>query len=228
MNSTCLGRAAVGTTGVAGRPLHDTPALASIAGTTSANTSANSTVSWTYTQAQGDAQSWYRVRGQNTGGSATYYDTGWLTGTASSVVVDMDEEHVPATTTIRWVVDVRGDEWVDAATPRFETQSTGDTVYAWGAPACVISTVEGIAVTSASVALGAATDVTLVWTFTDSGKTQSAFRARIREPATDIELWTSGWVASAATTYDLPFTFTDGLSYEITLQLKNNYGMRSS
>ena len=49
----------------------------------------------------------------------------------------------------------------------------------------------------------------------------------VKEFATDNVLSDSGWVVSTDTSYDIPFTFSSGSKYKLSVQLKNDYGIRS-
>ncbi len=231
LNLTKLGGSALGVTGIAGRPVHDSPATSSVSGTTTADTSANSVVSWTYSQAQGDAQAQYRVYGLNAGRSTTYYDSGWLTGAGTTHSVGMDTEGIPTTSTtvINWQVDVRSDDYLsEQATSRYEGSSNADTSYVWGDPQCAIVTIEGVAPSGSAITIEQATDITVGWTFTDGANTQHSYRVQVRDSSSGIVRTDSGWVVSTVTTYNIPFTFSDGSRYDIVTQLKNNFGVRSS
>ena len=231
LNSAKLGGSALGVTGIAGRPVHDSPATSSVSGTVTADTSANSVVSWTYAQAQGDTQAQYRVRGLDSGRSTTYYDSGWLTGTGTTHSVGMDSEGIPTTTTttINWQVDVRSDDYLsEQATSRYEGSSNAGTAYAWGDPQCTIDTLEGVAPITGAITIEQAIDVTVAWTLADGANTQHSYRVKVRDSASGIVRTDSGWVVSDAGSYNIPFTFSDGSRYDVVVQLKNNYGVRSS
>lgn len=231
LNTTTIGRGPIGVTGIAGRPLHDAPTVSSISGSTTASPTSTSTVSWTYAQGQSDPQNQYRVRGQDSGGSTTYYDSGWLSGTNTSHAVEMDTEGIPTNSTaIKWVIDVRADEYLTANADRHETSANNNQSYAWGNPQCTINTIEGQEPTGDAVTIKTATGITVAWGFSDGGNSQSAYRVQLRTAADDVVLNDSGWVTSLPqpTTYDIPFTFSASTQYEVVVQLKNNYGVRSS
>tara|TARA_R100000458_G_C8276957_1_gene252358 strand:+ start:395 stop:823 length:429 start_codon:yes stop_codon:yes gene_type:complete len=142
----------------------------------------------------------------------------------------MDTEGIPTTTTtaIKWVIDVRADEYLTASADRHETSANANTSYAWGNPQCTVNTIESIAPVGDAVTITTATDITVAWGFSDGGNSQSAYRVQLRTAADDVVLSDSGWVSSSATTYDIPFTFSASTQYEVVVQLKNNYGVRSS
>ncbi len=214
----------IGTTALGGESglTKDPPVVTSVAATTSANTSANSTVSWAYSQPQGRAQAQYRVRAQNTAATTTWHDSGWLAGADTSYTIDIDEAGIPVAATNRWVVHTMD----EAGT--ISPLATANATYAWGNPQAAMATVEGVTVPSdARMTITQATDVTLAWTFSDGGNTQSAYRVRVLDKGTTIQLHDSGWTAGAGTSYDIPFTFDHGMTYEFRLQLKNNFGVRS-
>ena len=84
---------AIGTTALGGETgiTHDPPVVSTVAATTAADLSANSTVTWAYTQPQGRPQSQYRVQAQNSAGSTTHYDSGWLSGAVTAHTVSLDD-----------------------------------------------------------------------------------------------------------------------------------------
>ena len=216
---------AIGTTALGGETgiTHDPPVVSTVAATTAADLSANSTVTWAYTQPQGRPQSQYRVQAQNSAGSTTHYDSGWLSGAVTAHTVSLDDEAIPVAATNKWVVST-----IDTV-GSISSEVSANVAYAWGNPQVTMSTVEGVTVPAdARMTITQAANVTLAWSFSDGGNTQSAYRVRVLDSGTDIELHTSGWVSGAGTTYDIPFTFTHGMTYELRLQVKNNYGVRSS
>jgi len=220
-----VGVRAIGTTALGGETgtTHDPPVVASVAATTAADLSANSTVSWAYTQPQGRPQGQYRVQGKNSAGSVTYYDSGWLSGAVVAHTVSLDDEGIPVAATIKWVVAA-----IDTV-GSISSEVSANVTYAWGDPQATMTLVEGVTVpVDGRMTITQAANVTLTWSFSDGGNTQSAYRVRVLDSGTDIELHTSGWVSGAGTSYDIPFTFTHGMTYELRLQVKNNYGVRSS
>jgi hypothetical protein len=220
-----VGVPAIGTTALGGETgiTHDPPVVASVAASTAADLSANSTVTWAYTQPQGRPQDQYRVQGKNSAGSTTYYDSGWLSGAVTAHTVSLDDEGIPVAAVNKWVVSA-----IDTV-GSISSEVSANVTYAWGNPQVTMSTVEGVTVpVDGRMTITQAANVTLAWSFSDGGNTQSAYRVRVLDSGTDIELHTSGWVSGAGTTYDIPFTFTHGMTYELRLQVKNNYGVRSS
>ncbi len=218
IGAAVIGAPVIGGAGTVNSP----PSVTSVAATTTANTGARSTVSWLYSQPQGRPQASYRVRAQDSGGSTTYFDSGWLNGADTAYTFDIDEAGVPTNgSTIRWVVGAR-DTFGGVS-----SDATGNATYSWGNPQCTISTIEGVAPVSARVTVTTANDVTVGWSFADGSNTQSAYRLILRQAATDFVLFDSGWVASTATSADIPYILTNGSSYEVLVELKNNYGVRS-
>lgn len=216
---------AIGATAIGGETgtTNDPPVVTSVAATTTANTGSNTTVSWAYSQPQGRSQAFYRVQAKDSTGATTHHDSGWLTGPETAYTVALDPAGVPANTTLKWVVSAKD------GLGSISSEASANVAYSWGNPQVSMSTVEGVTVpTDGRMTVGQAANVTLAWTFSDGGNTQSAYRVRVLDAGTDIELFSSGWVAGAGTTYDIPFTFTHGMTYELRLQVKNNYGMRSS
>jgi len=224
--SVVLGGAAVATTPIGGwgAPLHTPPVVSNVAGSTTANAGGVSTVSWAYSQADGDPQAFYRVQAQNSGATVTYHDTGWLAGATTSYGFDIDDAGVPTNSaTILWSVSVQS-----TVGPSYTDTATGTATYSWGNPQCTVATVEGLAVTGSQVTVGQVEDLTVVWSLSDGSNTQTAYRIQLRLAEATFLLVDSGWVTSTGTTYDLPFVLTNGSSYNLLVQLKNNYGVRSS
>jgi len=226
-----IGGNSIGVNGVAGRPIHDSPTVTSVSASNSKNSESNSTVTWTFGQDQGDTQHAFRVRAQDdAAGSTVYYDSGYQYSTATSWVVDTDEEGIPARAgnNVFWQVDVRSDEYSShAASSRYEAEGDSSAIaYAWGDAACTVTTLEGQAITGGAITITGATDQTVAWSL-GGGETQQEYRVMIKEFATDNVLSDSGWVVSTATSYDIPYTFSSGSKYKLSVQLKNDYGIRS-
>ena len=227
-----IGGNSIGVNGMAGRPIHDSPTVTSVSGSNTKNSESNSTVTWTYGQGQGDAQHAFRVRAQNdAAGSTVHYDSGYQYGTDTSFVVDTDEEGIPARDgpDVFWQVDVRSDEYSSHdAISRYEAEgdSSGISYDAWGDAACTVTTLEGVTITGGAITITGATGQTVAWTL-GGGETQQEYRVMVKEFATDNVLSDSGWVVSASTSYDIPYTFSSGSKYKLSVQLKNDYGIRS-
>ena len=227
-----IGGNSIGVNGMAGRPIHDSPTVTSVTASNTKNSESNSTVTWTFGQGQGDAQHAFRVRAQNdAAGSTVHYDSGYQYGTDTSFVVDTDEEGIPARDgpDVFWQVDVRSDEYSSHdAISRYEAEgdSSGISYDAWGDAACTVTTLEGVTITGGAITITGATGQTVAWTL-GGGETQQEYRVMVKEFATDNVLSDSGWVVSASTSYDIPFTFSSGSKYKLSVQLKNDYGIRS-
>jgi len=200
------------------------PTTTGVDATLTPNVDALSTVSWTFTSTDGKSQGAYRVQAQNSGGSTTHWDSGWRLGTDVTLDVDMDENSIPAATTVKWVVSTRDTSGIHA--PEVSTNK----VYAWGAPTVTITTLEGVdKPADDQMTVTQATDVTLAWSFSDSPNTQAQYRVRVVDPdASEFVHFDSGWTTGAGTSFDIPFTFMSGQKYSLRLQAKNNYGLRSS
>jgi len=227
-----IGGNSIGVNGVAGRPIHDSPTVTSVSASNTKNSESNSTVTWTFGQGQGDTQHAFRVRAQNNaGGSTVYYDSGYQYSTDTSFVVDTDEEGIPARygPDVFWQVDVRSDEYSSHdAISRYEAEgdSSGISYDAWGDAACTVTTLEGATITGGAITITSATGQTVAWSL-GGGETQQEYRVMVKEFATDNVLSDSGWVVSTDTSYDIPFTFSSGSKYKLSVQLKNDYGIRS-
>ena len=225
-----IGGNSIGVNGVAGRPIHDSPTVTSVSATNSKNSESNSTVTWTYGQAQGDAQHAFRVRAQDdAAGSTVYYYSGYQYNTDTTWVVDTDEEGIPARAgaNVYWQVDVRSDEYdTHAVTFRYEAEGDSSAIaYAWGDAACTVTTLEGVTISGGAITITGATGQTVAWSLATD--TQQEYRVMVKEFATDNVLSDSGWVVSTATSYDIPYTFSSGSRYKLSVQLKNDYGIRS-
>ena len=223
-----IGGNSIGVNGVAGRPIHDSPTVTSVSASNSKNSESNSTVTWTFGQDQGDTQHAFRVRAENSEGSTVYYDSGYQYSTDATFVVDTDEEGIPARNNqaVHWRVDVRSDDYSShAVTDRYEAFSTGSATYNWGDAACTVTTLEGQAITGGAITITGATGQTVAWSLATD--TQQEYRVMVKEFATDNVLSDSGWVVSTDTSYDIPYTFSSGSKYKLSVQLKNDYGIRS-
>ena len=227
-----IGGNSIGVNGVAGRPIHDSPTVTSVSASNTKNSESNSTVTWTFGQGQGDTQHAFRVRAQDdAAGSTVYYDSGYQYNTDTSFVVDTDEEGIPARygPDVFWQVDVRSDEYSSHdAISRYEAEgdSSGISYDAWGDAACTVTTLEGATITGGAITITSATGQTVAWSL-GGGETQQEYRVMVKEFATDNVLSDSGWVVSTDTSYDIPFTFSSGSKYKLSVQLKNDYGIRS-
>ena len=227
-----IGGNSIGVNGVAGRPIHDSPTVTSVSASNTKNSESNSTVTWTFGQGQGDTQHAFRVRAQDdAAGSTVYYDSGYQYNTDTSFVVDTDEEGIPARygPDVFWQVDVRSDEYSShVASSRYEAEgdSSGISYDAWGDAACTVTTLEGATITGGAITITSATGQTVAWSL-GGGETQQEYRVMVKEFATDNVLSDSGWVVSTDTSYDIPFTFSSGSKYKLSVQLKNDYGIRS-
>ena len=231
-----IGGNSIGVNGVAGRPIHDSPTVTSVSASNSKNSESNSTVTWTFGQGQGDTQHAFRVRAQDdAAGSTVYYDSGYQYSTATSWVVDTDEEGIPARygPDVFWQVDVRSDEYSShVASSRYEAEgdSSGISYDAWGDAPCTVTTLNdgsgAVTITGGAITITKATGQTVSWSL-GGGENQHAYRVMVKEFATDNVLSDSGWVADNATSYTIPYTFSSGSKYKLSVQLKNDYGIRS-
>ena len=112
--------------GVNGRKwwLHDPPTVTATAptGTVSSGGPYLSTA-WTYSQAQGDAQEWFRVQIVNDADTEIYHDSGWLAGADATRDIDVgDPPGVPGDSSdVSTKVYVRGP--VTTGIGRFEAES---------------------------------------------------------------------------------------------------------
>ena len=233
-----IGGNSIGVNGMAGRPIHDSPTVTSVSASnskTDAAANSNSIVTWTYGQGQGDAQHAFRVRAQNdAAGSTVYYDSGYQYNTATTWTVDTDEEGIPARAgnNVFWQVDVRSDDYSSHdAISRYEGEGDSSAItYAWGDAPCTVNSLDdgdgADAITGGAFTITKATGQRVAWTL-GGGDTQQEYRVMVREFATDNVLSDSGWVGGTDTSYTIPFTFSSGSKYKLSVQLKNDYGIRS-
>lgn len=220
-----LGAHALGTEPLAGDPLHDPPTVVVTAPTGTISTGGPTvTVTWNYAQPQGDPQEWHRVLATNDAGSVTHYDSGWLGGIAALLAVDVDAKLIPHDSSdLTWKAMVRGPEAIGTGiVARYQAEDVEPVVIAWGNPQAAITKPLDNSV------VNVLTGLTVDWTFTDAGKTQSAYRVRLLLADSGLVEHDSGWVLSAATTYVVPVTLRDNSVYDVEVQLRNNHGIRSA
>lgn len=148
-------------------------------------------------------------------GSAVLYTSGVRSGTDTSHTVDVDAHGLPHdgdSLTARVTVTRVG------AAHQSHTASDDETFsLEWGDPVLAIT----------SPADGASTgDVTptVTWTFSE---TQSAYRVQVRFHGSDGVLFDSGWTTGSDLSYELPYSLQNLSAYDITVQGKNDHGMRS-
>lgn len=210
---------------LAGDPLHDPPSVVPVPlGAISAD-GPEITVEWSFSQPQGDAQEQFRVELTNDAGDTVYYDSGWLAGTDTSLVIDVDAEGIPHDTSdITAKVQARGPEAIGTGDlARYEISDTDPFSLAWGEPHATIDDPDNGEV------WGDLDGVDVVWSFTDDdgANTQGWYRVRLTLPGVGLTLWDTGWVESTDTTYRIPVQLNPGSLYRVFVQLKNNHGIRS-
>ena len=89
-----------------------------------------------------------------------------------------------------------------------------------------MTTLEGATITGGAITITSATGQTVAWSLA-GGETQQEYRVMVKEFATDNVLSDSGCVVSTDTSYTIPYTFSSGSKYKLSVQLKNDYGIRS-
>ena len=227
-----VGGGKLGGDGIAGGTLHDTPTVVVAAITTA--TSNPLTVSWTYTQAQGDSQEYYRVRYTNDAGSTEYDNTGWIAGAGTTHATDLAAIYGEAldlhgNTDLTVEVTVRGPQAIGIGdadyytsapdTEDINTLNLGDPTRT---PGDVLfgATNKGTASTYVMNSLAA---MTLNWTYAHggTGEAQQAYRVRLLEFETDVELFDTDWVTGTASSYVLNYAFLDDFKYKILVQARN-------
>ena len=208
-------------------PLHDPPTVNVTAPTGTVTTGGPTlTLSWDFDQPQGDDQEWYRVRLVDDADAITYYDSGWLAGTNTSHVVDIDLVEVPSETSdITTKIQVRGPQAIGTGElARYQAEDLEAFALQYGIPHCTItSPADGSVWTDND-------SVDVEWTFTDTGaggKTQGWYRVRLFVDETGQLMATSRWVESAAGSHSVDYYVQDGSTINIEVQLKNTEGIRS-
>jgi len=225
-----VGGGKLGGDGLAGGTLHDTPTVVVTSiGTVTSNPH---TVAWTFAQAQGDSQESYQVRYINDAGSTEYLNTGWITGSASSHQTDLStisgldlhgNTDLTAEVTVRGPAGIGvGDADYYTSAPDTEdftalnlgepTLTPGDVVFG--------STNKG---TASTYVMNSLSTVTLNWTYAHggTGEAQQAYRVKLLEFETDVELFDTGWVTGTASSYVLNYAFLDDFKYTISMQARN-------
>ena len=227
-----IGGGKLGGDGIAGGPLHDTPAVVVTAiGTVTANPH---TVAWTDTQAQGASQEYYRVRYTNDAGSTEYDNTGWVAGAATSHATDLAAVYGGAldlhgSTALTAEVTVRGPATIGTGDADYYTSAPDTDDFAalnLGEPTLTPGDVlfgatnKGTASTYVMNSLAA---MTLNWTYAHggTGEAQQAYRVKLLEFETDVELFDTDWVTGTASSYVLNYAFLDDFKYKILVQARN-------
>lgn len=211
-----LGEGVFGVTALAGWQVYELPTvtIATIGTVTTGGPTYQ--VSWTYNQPQSHPQGQYRVRVYLTAGDVLQYDSGTLTGADLNHTVDIVAEGISLSSALYMKVDLTPGGGTGYGSPGTDTENAQ---FNWGDPQLTITAPIGI-VTS--------TPVTASWSLVDAGKTQSAYRVRLEQQSSGVELYDSGWVTSTDTSYEIPFQLQDGSHYSLFAQVKNNHGVLSS
>lgn len=209
---TSLGTFALGTGGFASSAIHDLPVVTLVGPIGTVTTGPTVTVSWNYSQAQGDAQGSYRVVFTNDSGSVVYFDAGWIGGAATSVAYDFTASGIPANSTdLAVTVSVRS----VLGAPYEGTTGIQQFDSALGGPSVTITApLNGSVVNS--------TSTTVTWTYSDTGAhAQIAYRVRLSYTASMVLLYDSGWTSSAGTSFLLPYPLSDGSQYTTRVDVRN-------
>lgn len=175
-------------------------------------------ISWTYSQTQGVAQASYRV--QLFDNAVQFYDTGVISGPATSASFDLvalgqsahtDSDLLSVTVTV-----------VSADGPTFTGSGSQSFKLRWGVPSVVdTSPTPGAIITTGSITAG--------WTFSDTrGNAQAAYRVRLWITGTGALSYDSGFIAGAAATYPIPFVLSDGTGYTLGVSVRNTNGIPST
>ena len=222
-----LGLTPFGTEPVGGDVLHDSPTVTVTAPTGTVSTGGPAVPStWTYGQAQGDVQEWYRVTVTNDAGDTQYHDSGWVESADAAYDIDVGQSPgVPGDSSDVTVhVYVRGPEEIGVGeVARYEATDGEAIIVALGDPHVTI--VEPL---DDSVHVDPA-EVFVDWTFTDDvgGKVQEYYRVRILSAQTGAVLTTTGWVQSTDTEVTVPWISSDGSRLIVEVQAKNDEGILS-
>lgn len=214
-----FGAYALGTEPVGSDPLHDPPVV-TVTGPTGTITTGGPTITatWTFYQPQNDPQDWFRVEVTNDADTASYFDSGWIAGSETSYVVDVDAEEIPPDST-----DLSTKVYVKSGAAGYQDSDILAFNLEYGSPHCTI-------LTPADESIHTDPDsITVNWTFADdrAGKTQSAWRVRLLSEVTGAELYSSRWTAGTDTSKVVPYLFQDDTRVVVEVQLKNSEGIRS-
>ena len=219
VETPAVGSYEVGSEAVAGTTTYNTPTVnVTSQGSTVTTGGPDLTVTWTYSQADGKVQERYRVIVDN-GSSTVYYDSGYIISAATSHTFDAVAEGVPADTTssaLRVTVQAIAQDVAQYGSDdqAFDIQ--------WGG-------VTGTITAPADLAVLSTTSTTVTWSFGSTrSKTQSGYQVRLLGAASGIELFTSGLVTGAGTSYAVPYTLSDSSSYTVELILYNTESVPST
>ena len=220
-----LGLNPIGTYPLAGNILHEPPTVVATSPTgTVSSGGPYLSVAWTYNQAQGDPQEWWRVQIVNDADTVIYHDTGWLPGTDATYQADVgDAPGVPGDSSdVSTKVYVRGPETLGIG--RYEaTSALLPFIIALGDPhVTIVSPVDDQVWLDPD-------KIDVDWTFTDDvgGKVQEYYRVRVLAAGSEQVLTSTGWVQSAATDASITWQSQDGAKYTIEIQAKNDEGILS-
>jgi hypothetical protein len=220
---TALGRSPLGVEALAATPTLARPSVAVIEPTGLTAIASGGpllAVSWGYQQEQGQPQRQYRIVVGNAAGTVTYADTGWLLSGAGGATLNLVDLGVPTDTAdLSVVVGARHRAGVAASegwSPRrvFTVE--------WGVPSVAIVSPQPMAVISGQTA-------TIAWQFTSTrGKTQSAWRARLRGADSNVVYEDTGWRPGADSSYVYGWPLADGTVYELQVAARNSEGVQTS
>lgn len=220
--SLALGLRSTARQTTAAGPLHDRPTVVVTAPGDEVLEGPNVDVEWVYQQPQGKAQQWYRVFVE-AAGSVLVHDTGWLAGAADQLTLDWETLGLDATVENTITVGVRGPARIGTgAVARYQAQDSTAAEVDMGNPQCtIVLPVDGSVHTDPD-------SILVAWTFEDDeGHSQAEYRVRLLSVETGAELFTTGWVASDATSVELDYVFNDNTKVRVEVQLKNEQGVRS-
>jgi hypothetical protein len=212
-----LGVGALGTQPVGSGILHDFPSVTVTPLGTVSSGGPTLTVDWSYSQPQGDPQDQYRVQILSDDLLTVHYDSGWLTGEVESHVLDVDAQGVPHDSSD---VTVK----VEVTAVRGPAEDIDPFIIQWGTPHCTISAPADESIWSDIEGV----DVSWAFSDDDGGNTQSHYRVRLKVTGSGLVVHNTGWVASTATSYRIPFNLNPGTEYTVEVQLKNNHGIRTN
>ena len=220
-----VGAGPLGSLAFAGEPLLDPPEVAITSPLTGviAPPGPNILVSWDYSQAQGVAQSSYRVRFLS-GADAELWSSGWLAGDDASMTVSVTTLGLPGNWSGKVEVKVRSTlDLSELSLARYEaTDTVADVSLNWGVPSLVLTDPLDGGVHADPA------EMDVVWTFADTlAGAQGSYRAQLVSPSTLSVLFDTGWTVSASGTIVVPYVFTDGQQVIVQVRATNVNGIRT-
>lgn len=153
------------------------------------------TAVWTYADADGDLQHFYRVRFGSTAGAGNYYDTGVvLSDEVFSVTIPTSTAAIPNGSTFHWKIEVGDGELID---PLDESAGLKSVAASGTGIANTPPVVSNVLVNGLSDGVIESLTPTISWTYSDiDGQPQKKFRIVVSNSGGTV--WDSGLVSGTA------------------------------